>query len=127
MTPIKGILRLLTGERGEDRAEALLRKNGYRIIERNYRCARGEIDIVARDGETIAFVEVKTRSSEDFGGPKYSVDKRKQRKLTEVAVHYIAERGIRDTDLRFDVVSIVVKDGAYKTELIKDAFEAVEV
>lgn len=126
MTPIKGILRLLTGERGEDRAEALLKKHGYRIIERNYRCARGEIDIVARDGDTIAFVEVKTRSSEDFGGPKHGVDSRKQRKLTEVAEHYIAERGIRDTDLRFDVVSIVVKDGAYKTELIKDAFEAVE-
>lgn len=126
MTPIKGILRLLTGERGEDRAEALLKKHGYRIIERNYRCTRGEIDIIARDGDTIAFVEVKTRSSEDFGGPKYSVDKRKQRKLTEVAEHYIAERGVKETDLRFDVVSIVIKDGSYKTELIKDAFEAVE-
>ncbi|MBI4949203.1 MAG: YraN family protein [Deltaproteobacteria bacterium] len=126
MRPIKGILRLLTGERGEERAEALLKKNGYRIIERNYRCPRGEIDIVARDGGTIAFVEVKTRCSEAFGSPKYSVDQRKQKKLTEVAVHYIAERGVRETDLRFDVVSIVVKDGAYKTELIKDAFEAME-
>jgi len=126
MRPIKGILRLLTGERGEERAEALLKKNGYRIIERNYRCARGEIDIVARDGGTIAFVEVKTRSSEAFGSPKYSVDQKKQKKLTEVAEHYIAERGVRETDLRFDVVSITVKDGSYTTELIKDAFEAVE-
>lgn len=126
MRPIKGIMRLLTGERGEERAEALLKKNGYRIIERNYRCPRGEIDIVARDNGTIAFVEVKTRSSDAFGSPKYSVDQRKQKKLTEVAVHYIAERGVRETDLRFDVVSIVVKDGSYTAELIKDAFEALE-
>lgn len=123
---IVGLMRLIRGRQGEERAEALLKKRGYRIIERNYRSRYGEIDLVAMDGETIVFVEVKTRTSDAFGSPKCGVDSRKQRHMTLASNAYLIERGISDAYLRFDVVSLEVKNGVWSAEVIKDAFEAME-
>lgn len=117
------------GKAGEDMALGVLKKNGYRIIERNYRCRYGEIDIIAKDGDTIVFVEVKTRSSSSFGPPKASVDHRKQRHIIKAATEYLARCGLTDRDARFDVVGIELKGGeggGYSSELVKNAFEAFE-
>lgn len=119
-----GLGRLITGRRGEDEAIVLLKKNGYRIIERNYRCRYGEIDIIARDRETIVFVEVKTRASDRFGPPKAGVDPRKQRHMIAASTMYLTEKGLTDEFARFDVISLVEKDGKYQAELIKNAFDA---
>ncbi len=114
------------GKAGEDNAIRVLKKNGYRIIERNYRCRYGEIDIIARDGDTIVFVEVKTRSNSSFGPPKASVDHRKQRHIIKAATEYLARCGLMDRPARFDVVGIELKGQGYSAELVKNAFEAFE-
>ncbi len=115
------------GLKGEDEAVRFLRKKGYRILERNFRSRLGEIDIVARDGDTIVFVEVKTRSTESFGSPKDAIDARKIRRITRGSMDYL-RRNFKDGDvnIRFDVVTVELKDGGYSTELIKNAFEARE-
>jgi putative endonuclease len=74
------------GDRGEDWAAAFLRKEGYCILERNYRCPLGEMDIIAREGKTIVFVEVKTRSSDRFGSPQSAIGPQKQRRMTAIAL-----------------------------------------
>ena len=94
------------GTRGEQLAVKFLKRNGYTILQRNYRCKLGEIDIVCYDRGTIAFVEVKTRHSDAYGPPERSVTEAKKRQIAKVALHYIAEKKIEDIDFRFDVVSI---------------------
>ena len=94
------------GTRGEQLAVKFLKRNGYTILQRNYRCKLGEIDIVCYDHGTIAFVEVKTRHSDAYGPPERSVTEAKKRQIAKVALHYIAEKKIEDIDFRFDVVSI---------------------
>lgn len=111
------------GEKGEEWAVKLLRKNRYRILERNYRCPLGEIDIVAKEGDTLAFVEVKARSSSDYGSPQAAVGPLKQRKLCQVALYYIVKNKIENTSMRFDVVAI---DADGQGEIIKNAFEFQE-
>lgn len=118
--------RLAVGKSGEDEAVRFLKKNGYRILERNYRCRHGELDIVAMDGDTISFIEVKTRGSDRFGTPAGSVDERKQRHITKASMAYIAEKGLGEVTARFDVVSVEISGSGYKTSVIKDAFEASE-
>jgi putative endonuclease len=81
--------RLDTGRRGEDIAAARLSERGYHIVELNFRCPLGEMDIVARQGEVLVFVEVRTRRSDRFGRPLESVGPAKQRKLSQVALYYI--------------------------------------
>ena len=104
--------RQILGRIGEDLAARHLESCGYRLVERNYRCSTGEMDIVARDGEYIAFVEVRTRRSRSHGTPEESVTPRKQRKLAEVAMSYLAERGLGEVDWRIDVVAIeMTSDG----------------
>jgi putative endonuclease len=98
--------RLTKGAQGEQIATDYLKRLGYRIQERNYRCRQGEIDIVAWDGAILAFVEVRTRSGEDLGAPLASVDRRKQDKITCVAMAYVQEHQVRETVLRFDVVAV---------------------
>lgn len=110
------------GKKGEDEALKVLKRSGYRILERNYRCRYGEVDLIARDGDTIVFVEVKTRGSDRFGPPQQSVDLRKQRHIISVSNTYLAHYNLTDRPVRFDVVSIEVRDGRYFTEIIKDAF-----
>lgn len=114
------------GREGEREAERALKRNGYVILDRNFRCRQGEIDIIAREGETLIFVEVKTRGSDSFGTPKCSVDSRKQRRIILAAQAYMNLKGITDCDVRFDVVSIEIKGGRLNTEVLKGAFDAVE-
>lgn len=91
----------------EEQAVLFLEKKGYQILKRNYRCRTGEIDIVARDGKYIVFVEVKYRKSHDLGSPEAAVDMRKQKVICRTALAYLASRGQgTDTPVRFDVVSI---------------------
>ena len=112
-----------TGERGEEIAAAYLKKKGYRIRERNYRCPLGEIDIIALDGEEVVFVEVKSRKSDDFGEPEAAVDARKQVKLSRIALSYMNEHNLNDCNARFDVVAVRFFKGAGRVRLIKNAFD----
>ncbi len=95
------------GAFGEDVAVRRLQELGYRIVERNYRCAVGEIDIVALDGDVLAFVEVRTRRGDRMGTPEESVGPRKRRKMIEVAQTYVAERGYQG-EWRLDVVAVAL-------------------
>jgi putative endonuclease len=112
-----------TGESGESIAVKFLKKNGYQIIEQNYRCKLGEIDIIARDGRVLAFIEVKARRTGDFGGPKRAVTPRKQRKISMVALKYLKETEQMEKKARFDVVAIRLLPGDPDVEIIKNAFE----
>ncbi len=114
------------GNRGEKIAANFLRKQGYRIIEKNYHNRLGEIDIVAKEDESIVFVEVKTRRSTDFGLPEEALSYDKRRRLSKLALGYLAHRRIKDTNCRFDVVSILMDNNrANHIKLIKNAFPAV--
>lgn len=117
--------RLFLGRSGEEAAAKFLVREGYRILLKNYKCKLGEIDIIAKEGDTICFVEVKARASERFGLPKEAVNFFKRRKITRVALCFLKERGLLDSRLRFDVVGILADaGGSLQIELIKDAFEA---
>jgi len=108
------------GRRAEDHALRHLEQHGLRLLERNYRCRGGEIDLILRDGEHLVFVEVRFRSNPAFGGPLATVDRRKQRRIVLAARHYLARRGDRDA-CRFDVVGL---DGQGELHWVKDAFSA---
>lgn len=94
------------GQRGEQLAVAHLERQGYVILERNWRCPAGELDIVAREGETLAFVEVRTRRGERFGSPEESLTPAKQSRLIELAQTYVQEKGLTDPSWRIDVVAV---------------------
>ena len=115
----------LAGKLGEALAAGFLVNRGCRVIEKNYRCPLGEIDLVVRDGGVVAFVEVRTRASESFGHPFESVDRLKRHRIRAVAGHYLGERGSARCDaLRFDVVAIVFREGEEPAiEWIPGAFE----
>lgn len=111
------------GNKGEEIAARYLRKKGYKILKRNYAVPTGEIDIVARDGGTLVFVEVKARTDDRFGQPAEAVGTRKQRRMRSAALHYLA--GLRkQPPARFDVVSVRLDGGGEEVEHIMDAFEA---
>jgi len=115
------------GHRAEDLAARFLRRRGYRILERNYRNPLGEIDIIARDGKTLVFVEVKARRSSRFGGAKAAVGARKQRQIARVALWYLKATDQLGARARFDVVAIdgpgLETDGI---EIIANAFSLPE-
>ncbi len=97
------------GQRGEEIAAGYLRQQGYTLLARNWRCPAGEVDIVAREGETLAFVEVRTRRAGGrLGTPEESVTPRKQARMVEVAQTYLQEAGLGDVAWRIDVVAIEV-------------------
>jgi putative endonuclease len=112
------------GAEGERAAESLLRREGYRVLARNYRCPLGEIDLVALDGETVVFVEVKTRTDESFGDPLEAVGARKQRQVARVAEYYLGEHRLAEREARFDVVGVRWEEGKLVCELVRDAFDA---
>jgi putative endonuclease len=113
-----------TGQIGEETAVAYLKQKGYLIVERNYRKRFGEIDIVAQDGEVVVFVEVKTRRSVRFGSPFEAVDRRKQKKMTRVALAYLNSHKLFDRSARFDVVAVMLhKESGSEVEIVQDAFE----
>ena len=99
------------GRSGEDLAAAMYARQGYCILERNYRVAEGEIDLVAARGPTIVFCEVKTRATDRWGLPAEAVAWRKQARLRKLAARWMRDRRVGGSEIRFDVVSIVVRDG----------------
>ena len=114
--------RLDLGKLGEEQAVARLKKEGYRVLVRNYRNTFGEIDIIAQDGKTLCFVEVRTRTKDWHGHPFESISAVKQRKIIRAARAYLARE---DTDARFDVVAVIPDEaGGFRVELIKNAFDA---
>jgi putative endonuclease len=113
--------RAALGKKGEDLALLYLRKKGYNLLERNWRFHHKEVDIIATDGCDLVFVEVKTRSSEWFGTPEEAVDYKKQRFLMAAAEAYIRSRNI-ESNIRFDVVSIILKPGYQSIDHIEEAF-----
>jgi len=110
------------GRYAEDMAVRFLRKNGYKILERNYKSVFGEIDVIAKDGESTVFVEIKSRSSPLFGPPYLRVTKRKKENIIKSAISYLKRYGLIDRECRIDVVSISLDEEPYSIELIKDAF-----
>jgi putative endonuclease len=113
--------RAALGKKGEDLALQCILKKGYTLLERNWRYRHKEVDIIAMDGHDLVFVEVKTRSSECYGTPEEAVDQKKQQYLTAAAEAYIRTRNM-DTDIRFDVVSIMLKPDYQSIDHIVDAF-----
>ena len=94
------------GDRGENVAARYLRNQGFKIIVRNFRCELGEVDIIARDGKTLVFVEVKTRAYDD-PSPEEQVNDSKQHQITKVAKYYLSRYGVPQPPARFDVVAII--------------------
>ena len=125
MKKIKDTQRITTGKEGEKIAAAYLEKSGYRIIEINFRCPIGEIDIVAKDKNDLVFVEVKTRKSIALGYPEQAVGLRKQKKMSQLALWYMQKRKIADTNVRFDVVAITLIPDNNEVRLIQNAFDFV--
>jgi putative endonuclease len=111
------------GEQGESLAAWYLKKNGYKIIEQNYRSHLGEIDIIAREKKTIVFVEVKSRRSVRYGSPKWAVTPKKQRKISMIALHYLKATRQMGQKARFDVVAITSNRDEPQIEIVKNAFE----
>ena len=109
------------GRKGEELAANHLSGKGYKILERNWRRGRNEIDIIARDGNFVVIVEVKTRESNAFGEPEMSVTREKQKALIRAANSYILYKDIHD-EVRFDIVSIIIGKGKEVINHIEDAF-----
>jgi len=111
--------------RAEDRAAQLLRAAGYDIVERNFRCKSGELDVVARDGDILVFVEVRSRANADHGSAAEMIGATKQRHVIRVAQYYLATRQPAFERCRFDIVGITgTGDDQVDTVLLKDAFRA---
>ena len=110
------------GPRGEKAAEKYLRRSGYRIVARNYRAAGAEIDIVAMDGETLVFVEVKTRRSRDAGAPEEAVDERKQKQIRRAAEIFATRYRADEVTMRFDVIAVDASGERLEIELLRNAF-----
>lgn len=110
------------GNIGEDVAEKFLRQQGYVIVEKNFYYRHGEIDIVAMEGKTLVFIEVKSRRSERFGSPEESVTPKKQELLRRTAEGYVASKNLTNIECRFDVVAVMMKEGKAECRLLKDCF-----
>jgi len=112
------------GEMGESIATTFLKGAGFSIVERNFRCVCGELDIVARDGRTIVFVEVKCRKNAAYGPPQLAVTSFKQRQISKAALVWLSKRRLFDAEARFDVVAIVLRaHDLPEIEHIRNAFD----
>jgi putative endonuclease len=108
---------------GEELAFHFLNRQGYKILLKNYECALGEIDLIAKEKGALVFIEVKTRRSDSMGSPAESVTFHKRRQIVKTAYYYLKRYGIKDVSCRFDVVSILMPYvGEPTLELIRDAF-----
>jgi len=119
-----GQARITLGKSGEDLACLELERRGYEIVARRYRGRGGELDIVARDGPVLVFVEVKTRAGRTFGAAAEAVTLTKQRRITALANQYLMRHHVSDCRCRFDVVAIHLHAGAATIEVIQNAFDA---
>jgi len=117
------LVKKLLGKAGEDRAAQYLSKQGYKIIERNFRAPYGEIDLIALHRGELVFVEVKTRNSDAYGAPELAVTPRKQQRMIKAALGYIKYKKLHQMPCRFDVVAIT-RGAEKELELIQYAFEA---
>jgi putative endonuclease len=115
--------RLELGKEGEDLALKKVESLGYRCIARNYRCSLGELDLIALDGETLVFVEIKTRKGKSLSYAKEAVHVQKQRQMSKVALAYMKKNGCDDAKARFDVVVIHQKGLDREIEVIQNAFD----
>ncbi|MGD0280092.1 MAG: YraN family protein [Smithella sp.] len=122
---MKDASKIDTGKQGEKIAAAFLKKNGYRIIETNYRCVLGEIDIIAREKGELVFIEVKTRKSGELGYPEEAVGTKKQMKMSQLALWYLQKENKTDAQARFDVVAVTISASCNEIKLIKNAFDFV--
>jgi len=113
------------GPAGEKTAARALQRSGYRILVRNFRCPAGEVDLIALDGDTIVFVEVKARRSDRAADPEVNVTRQKRRQVTRAAQYYLMQHGLQNRPCRFDVVAVVLPgEGEPQVEHFVDAFEA---
>jgi putative endonuclease len=115
-----------TGELGEEIAANFLIARGFRIIERNFRCKGGEVDIIARDpgDKSLLFIEVKTRRGLSYGVPQLAVTPFKQRQISKAALTWLGKNRLHDTNARFDVIAILLHtDGQHAIDHIKNAFD----
>jgi putative endonuclease len=115
--------RLLLGREGERLAELYLRKKGYTLVQRNYRCSGGELDLIVLDRRVIVFVEVKTRTGSGFGTPFEAVESRKQQRMIRAAQVFLAEKRLQQRDARFDVVGVSWPGREPVIEHIENAFD----
>jgi putative endonuclease len=113
------------GKTGEDLACRELERRGYAVVERRHRQRGGEIDIIARDGKTLVFVEVKTRVGRAFGAAAEGVTWRKRQRLVRLATEYVVQRRFEECPCRFDVVAIHLEAGRPVVEVFQNAFAAV--
>jgi putative endonuclease len=123
---MKDTSKIDTGKQGEKIAAVFLKKSGYRIIETNFRCVAGEIDIIAREKGEIVFIEVKTRKSAELGYPEQAVGINKQKKMSQLALLYLQKKNITDAQARFDVVAITISACGNEIKLIKNAFDFID-
>ena len=122
---MKDKTKITTGKEGEKIAADFLKKDGYRIIDKNFRCPLGEIDIVAWEKGTIVFVEVKTRKSSELGYPEQAVGIKKQKKMSQLALWFMQKKKIIDASARFDVVAITMLSSGNEIKLFKNAFDYI--
>lgn len=117
--------RLELGKKGEALALEEIERMGYRHIIKNYRCRLGEVDLVARDGDVLVFIEIKTRKGRTPAAAKEAVNLRKQKQLSKVALNYMKTNNCWEMSARFDVVAVAIDRGPPRIEVIKNAFELV--
>ena len=98
------------GRIGELEAQKYLKENGYKIIETNYRCPLGEIDIIAKDKGELVFIEVKTRTSKKYGSPIEAINKKKQNSIMKSAQFYLNRKNLNDVNVRFDAVEVIINN-----------------
>ncbi len=114
------------GLAGEQQAERHLRRQGLKVLVRRYQCRFGEADLVARDGDTLVFIEVKTRQSDHFGDPALAVTPKKQRHISRVALDYLRRLGSPEIPVRFDIVEVVGEGATAECRHIRNAFPLAE-
>lgn len=125
MAEEKDTRKIALGKAGEEMAADFLKKSGYKIVEVNYRCPIGEIDIVARDKNELVFVEVKARKSSALGYPEEAVGIKKQKKMSQLASWYLQEKKLNDARARFDVVAVLMLPSGNDIRLIRNAFDFI--
>lgn len=113
--------RHLIGKEGEEMVTAYLLKNNYEIIERNFECRQGEVDIIAKDNEELVFIEVKTRTSSLYGLPSEAVNKIKQNHIKNVIKYYLYKNKLENSFIRIDVIEVKISKGNYYINHIKKA------
>lgn len=114
---------LTTGKSGEDLAAAWLKEKGMRIVARNFRCSGGEIDLIVNDHGTLVFVEVKTRSTANYGLPGQAVDSKKTRKIIRAAMTYLSTHHAWQRPCRFDFVGVLLHAGEVSVEHVEDVID----